>query len=199
MYEAVLIGVSAGGLEALKIILPALPADFPLPVVIVQHLSESSDSYLARYLNGLCKISVKEAEAGAPLIPGVACLAPPGYHLLIEPDKTFGLSVDPRVNYSCPSIDVLFESAVDVFGEKLVGVILTGANSDGSNGLRALRNAGGTAIVQDPETAHIAYMPRAALAAVKPDFIVKLEDIAPLLVRLSTLEKEDHHGTGTYR
>ncbi len=184
-YEAIVIGVSAGGLQALKILLPMLPLTFALPIAIVQHIGERSDGFLAEYLNGVSSISVREAEDKEPLQPGIAYLAPPGYHLLIDPDRSFSLSVDGRVNYSCPSIDVLFESAADVFHESLIGIVLTGANSDGALGLKAIKERGGLAIVQNPETAESPAMPKAALAAVAADYVLDLEEIAPLLVKLA--------------
>jgi two-component system, chemotaxis family, protein-glutamate methylesterase/glutaminase len=185
MYEAVVIGVSAGGLQALKVILPFLPESFPVPVAIVQHISEDSDSYLAEYLNRICSITVKEAEDKEFMNPGTAYLAPPGYHLLIEPGHSFSLSVDPRVNYACPSIDILFESAADIFKDKLIGIVLTGANADGSNGLKKIKAFGGLAIVQNPVTAEARYMPQAALDAASPNYVVNLDEIAPLLLQLN--------------
>ena len=124
-YEAIVMGVSAGGLGALKTILPALPAHFLVPVIIVQHRNERADDFLADYLNQLSKLTVREAEDKEPIRHGHVYLAPGGYHLLVEKDKSFSLSADARVNYSCPSVDVLFESAADAFGEAVIGVVLT--------------------------------------------------------------------------
>ncbi len=183
MYEVVVIGASAGGMRALKTILGALPADFPLPVAIVQHMASHSDSYMAEYLGQDCTLALKEVEDKEAMRPGCIYLAPPNYHLLVEPDKTFSLSVDPRVNFSCPSIDVLFESAVDSLGGQIIGVILTGASADGSAGLKAIKAEGGLTIVQDPATAESPYMPQAALNASQPDYVAALEDIATLLQR----------------
>lgn len=191
-YEAVVIGVSAGGIEALKVILRALPKSFPLPVAIVQHRNECPDGFLAEYLNRTSEIAVSEAEDKEPLCAGHVYLAPAGYHLLIESDRSFSLSVDARVNYSCPSIDVLFESAADVFAGSLIGIVLTGANADGAQGLKAIKIRGGLAIVQDPETAQVAAMPHAALAATPVDYIVDLKQIAPLLTQMSMPSKGVH-------
>lgn len=188
-YAAVVIGVSAGGIEALKILLPALPASFPLPLAIVQHRNQRSDGFLAAYLDRMSKIAVSEAEDKEPLCAGHAYLAPAGYHLLIEADRSLSLSVDPRVNCSCPSIDVLFESAADVFTESLIGIVLTGANADGAQGLNAIKTRGGLAIVQDPQTASATAMPRAALVATAVDHVVDLERIASLLIQVSALEE----------
>lgn len=184
-YQAVVIGVSAGGIEALRVILSALPAYFPLPIAIVQHRDARSSGFLAEYLNQQCKLPVSEAEDKEPFCAGHVYLAPPGYHLLIESDRCFSLSVDPRVNYSCPSIDVLFESAADAFAESLVGIVLTGANADGARGLMAIKARGGLAIVQNPATAQAAAMPRAALQSTRVDHIVELARIAPQLIEIS--------------
>jgi two-component system chemotaxis response regulator CheB len=188
-YAAVVIGVSAGGIEALKVLLSALPASFPLPIAIVQHRDQRSNSFLATYLDTLSGIAVSEAEDKEPLCAGHAYLAPAGYHLLIETDRSLSLSVDPRVNYSCPSIDVLFESAADVFAETLIGIVLTGANADGAQGLKTIKARGGLAVVQDPKTASSTAMPMAALGATPVDHVVDLERIAPLLIRISAFEE----------
>jgi two-component system, chemotaxis family, protein-glutamate methylesterase/glutaminase len=193
-YAAVVIGVSAGGMEALKVLLPALPASFPLPIAIVQHRDERSDDFLAAYLNKMAGIVVREAEDKEPLCAGHAYLAPAGYHLLIESDRSFSLSVDVRINHSCPSIDVLFESAADVFAESLIGIVLTGANADGAQGLKAIKDRGGLAIVQDPGSAEAVAMPRAALAATPVDHVVDLAQIAPLLLRIGA-PREERYGT----
>jgi two-component system chemotaxis response regulator CheB len=188
-YRAVVIGVSAGGIEALTLLLPALPAGFPVPVAIAQHRDPRADNFLAGYLDRLSRIAVSEAEDKEPFCAGHAYLAPAGYHLLLEADCTLSLSVDARVNHSCPSIDVLFESAADVFARSLIGIVLTGANADGAHGLKAIKARGGMAIVQDPETAQAAAMPRAALAATPVDHVVALAGIAPLLLSVSALKE----------
>jgi two-component system chemotaxis response regulator CheB len=185
-YAGVVIGVSAGGVEALKVLLPALPASFPLPIAIVHHRDRRSGGFLADYLNAMSRIAVSEAEDKEPFCAAHAYLAPAGYHLLIESDRSLSLTVDERVNYSCPSIDVLFESAAKVFGGSLIGIVLTGANADGSQGLRTIKAHGGLAVVQDPKTAAAMTMPRAALEATLVDHVVPLERIAPLLTQIST-------------
>jgi two-component system chemotaxis response regulator CheB len=184
-YSAVVIGVSAGGMNALGAILPRLPANFPLPVIIVQHISSNSDAFMIRHFNSLSKITVKEADEKEPIKPGVAYFAPPNYHLLIEEDHTFSLSIEGRVNYSRPSIDVLFESALDAYCSKLIGIILTGANNDGSRGLKKIKDCGGLAIVQDPKTAEVSAMPEAALKISKIDHVLQLEEIAPFLIKIT--------------
>ena len=188
-YAAVVIGVSAGGVEALMVLLSALPASFPLPIAIVQHRDQRADGFLAASLNRVSRIAVSEAEDKEPFCAGHAYLAPAGYHLLIESGHSLSLSVDPRVNHSCPSIDVLFESAADVFAESLIGIVLTGANADGAQGLKAIKARGGLAVVQDPQTALATAMPRAALEATPVDHVVDLGRIAPLLIRMSALEE----------
>jgi two-component system chemotaxis response regulator CheB len=184
MFKAAVIGVSAGGMHALKMILPSLPANFPLSIAIVQHRNAQSDGCLAKILSDVSSITIKEAEDKERLLPCVAYLAPADYHLLIEPDRSFSLSVDEKVNFSRPSIDLLFESAADAFAEKLIGIILTGANSDGAEGLRTLKRRGGLAIVQDPKTAEAPCMPGAALRATQVDYIANLEQIGRLLREL---------------
>ncbi len=194
-YAAVVIGVSAGGIEALKVLLPALPASFPLPIAIVQHRDRRSDGFLAGFLNAMTRIEVSEAEDKEPFCAAHAYLAPAGYHLLIESDRSLSLTVDERVNYSCPSIDVLFESAANVFAESLIGIVLTGANADGAQGLKAIKARGGLAVVQDPETAAVPTMPRAALEATTVDHVVALDRIAPLLTRIG--RENEVYGTAS--
>lgn len=183
-FEMVVMGVSAGGLAALKVILPALPGSFPIPVVVVQHSHPNADAFLANYLDKKCRLTVKEVEDKENIEPGFIYIAPPNYHLLIEGDKSFSLSVSEPVNYARPSIDVLFETAADIYGPRLIGIILTGANCDGSRGMKKIKERGGLTIVQDPETAEVDSMPRAAIAAIRIDYILRLEEIAPFLISL---------------
>lgn len=181
-HQLVVIGGSAGATTALTELLPVFPADYPLPLVIVQHLHPLQDGYFVERFGRYCKLAVKEAEDKERLAPGFVYFAPVNYHLLIEEDRVFALSIDDRVNFARPSIDVLFESAADAYRAALIGVILTGANQDGAQGLRAIKDRGGLTIVQDPDTAESAYMPRAALEATPVDFILPLPDIGRLLV-----------------
>lgn len=183
-FKAVVIGVSSGGLEALKVVVPGLRPDFALPVLIVQHLAPHADSYLPVCLNALSPLTVKEAEDKESLRPGVVYVAPPDYHLLVEPDATLSLSVDPKVNFSRPSVDVLFETASDAFGPELVGIVLTGANHDGAAGLARIKRRGGLAIVQSPESAQAPAMPQAAIDATAADHVLSLHEIAPFLNHL---------------
>ncbi|SDC67703.1 two-component system, chemotaxis family, response regulator CheB [Paenibacillus sp. UNCCL117] len=197
-YEAVVIGVSAGGLKALGTLLPLLSPRFALPLLIVQHTREGSESFLAEHLNERSSIRVKEADDKEYVLPGCAYLAPPGYHLLVEEDRSLSLSVDPPVLHSRPSIDVLFESAAYVYERHCIGVVLTGASGDGSMGLRRIKRAGGLTVVQNPLTAECGTMPLAAIRTAEPDYILDLEEIAGLLNELGDLppasgnEKGEH-------
>ncbi|MBL7647869.1 MAG: chemotaxis protein CheB [Candidatus Hydrogenedentes bacterium] len=197
MIDAIAIGVSAGGVNALTNLLPGLPADFRCAVMIVQHLPEDSMGALVSILHQTCRMPLKEAEVGERIRGGSVYLAPPGYHLLVENNRTFSLSNDGPVNHARPSIDVLFESAADAYEERIAGVILTGANSDGAAGLAAIKRAGGVTIVQNPETAESPAMPRAALRATQVDFQLNLVDIAPLLCTLSRTRMGDVPAQGT--
>jgi two-component system, chemotaxis family, protein-glutamate methylesterase/glutaminase len=182
-FDVVVIGTSWGGLRALGRLLPALPADFPAPVVVAQHRdADSEDELLSRLLTRDTKLNVIDADDKAPLAPGTVLLAPPGYHLLLA-DGYVELSCDAPVQFSRPSIDVLFESASEAFGAGVVGVLLTGANADGAAGLAEIQRRGGRTIVEDPETAERPEMPRAALERMSPDHVVPLDEIAGLLCK----------------
>jgi len=183
-YEAIVIGTSSGGMNALKFLFSVLPVDFSLPIIIVQHIGPRSDSQWIDLLNTNSKLSIKEADEKEKIENGKVYIAPPNYHLLIEKDKTFSLTIDERVNYSRPSIDVLFESAAEAYKNKLIGVILTGSNNDGTNGLKRIKEYGGLTIVQDPATAESSYMPASAIAVVQIDYILTLEDIMKLLIKI---------------
>jgi two-component system, chemotaxis family, protein-glutamate methylesterase/glutaminase len=179
--EAVVIGASAGALEALSSLLPGLPADYRLPILVVVHLPPDKTSLLAELLRVRCAIRVREAEDKEPIEPGVVYFAPPDYHLLVEEDKRLSLSDDEPVLFSRPSIDVLFESAADAYGGGLIGVVLTGANSDGANGLKAVVEAGGVAVVQSPGSAYAVAMPEAAIAACPAARVLPVNEIAAYL------------------
>jgi two-component system chemotaxis response regulator CheB len=166
-HEAIAMGASAGGLRALSSILSALPADFPVPIFIVQHTLASPSDILPDLLDGRCLLTVRQAEEKEAPEAGRVYVAPPDYHLMVEMDRRLSLSVDPPVNYARPSIDVLFETAAEAYGSALVGVVLTGANSDGARGLRKIKDLGGFALVQDPATAEAAVMPQSALEAIR--------------------------------
>jgi two-component system chemotaxis response regulator CheB len=164
-----------------------LPRSFPLPLLIVTHVPPDRDSVLSSLLAAKCQIAVREAEDKEPIVPGVAFIAPPDYHLLVEKDGRLSLSSDEPVQFSRPSIDVLFESAADAYGEVLVGIILTGANDDGARGLRAIADAGGVVLVQRVDLAYASAMPRAALAACPTAREMTLEEIATYLCEATTM------------
>ncbi len=189
-YKAVVIGVSAGGLKALTQILSRLNPNYPLPIFIVQHMSPSSDGFLAEHLNALSPLVVKEAQDSEPILPGTVYLAPPNYHLLLEPDRTIALSTEGRVNYSRPSIDPLFMSAAEAYTRHLIGVILTGANFDGTQGLIKIKQLGGLAVVQDPVTAEAQAMPASAIKHVAVDRVVPLNQMAECLNGLALPDEE---------
>lgn len=182
--EAVVIGASAGALEALSVILPALPADFRLPILVVVHVPPDRRSIMAELFRTKCQIAVYEAEDKQPAIRGSVYFAPPDYHLLVESDRSLSLSSDEPVLFSRPSIDVLFESAADAYGPGLIAIVLTGANQDGANGLRAVAEAGGTALVQNPDDAFASAMPEAALKMCPGARVLSLEAIAQYLKKV---------------
>jgi two-component system chemotaxis response regulator CheB len=179
--DAVVIGASAGGVEALAVLLPALPAGLRASLFIVLHLPRERPSLLVEIFEKRCALPVREAEDKEPVEPGTVYFAPPDYHLLLERSHQIALSADEPVHYSRPSIDVLFESAADVYGEHLLGIILTGANEDGAAGLHAIHLAGGTTIVQQPDSAKVPLMVVSALQRGPADFVLPLEQIAEFL------------------
>ena len=183
-YQAIVIGSSAGGIQALTAVLSPLPKDFPLPIIIVQHLHPHSNSYLARILEHHSQLRVKQADEKESILDGWVYIAPPAYHLLIEEDRTLSLSIDQPVKYARPSVDVLFETATYAYRENLIGIILTGANNDGSDGVKKIKDLGGYVIVQDPKTAVASSMPEAAISSVKVDKVLPLYNIGEYLVQL---------------
>jgi len=187
---AVVIGASAGGVEALSAVLPALPTGLRPPVFVVLHLPRDRPSVLADIFAAKCQVPVREAADKDDIAAGTIYFAPPDYHLLIERDQTLALSSDEAVHHSRPAIDVLFESAAEVYGRSLLGVVLTGGNADGAAGLDAVRQRGGVTAVQDPDGAHSPYMIEAALARGAADYVLPLAGIADLLRTLDawTLE-----------
>jgi two-component system chemotaxis response regulator CheB len=179
--EAIVIGGSAGALDALARLLPALPPDSAVPVAIVVHVPATRPSHLAPVLGAKAAVPVREVEDKEPLIPGRVYVAPPGYHVLIERTRTFALSTDELLHFSRPAIDVLFESAADAYGDALAGIVLTGASEDGARGLAAIARSGGIAVVQAPEGAVARHMPDAAIAHVAGAHVLPLADIADLM------------------
>jgi two-component system, chemotaxis family, protein-glutamate methylesterase/glutaminase len=183
--EAVVIGGSAGAVDALLHILPVLTPRFDLPVMIVVHVPPTARSGLPEVFQPKCALRVKEAEDKEPILGGVVYFAAADYHLLVEPNRTLSLSNEEPVLFSRPAIDLLFESAADAYGSGLVGVVLTGASTDGARGLAAIHQAGGRTLVQQPGTAAAAVMPEAALAACPGARSLPLPEIGRYLRELS--------------
>jgi two-component system chemotaxis response regulator CheB len=182
-YEIVVVGTSWGGLAALRALVAGLPRDFPLPLAVIQHRHKDSDRLLSTLLQERTSLTVCEVEDKQPVLPGFLFIAPPDYHLLVEQGH-FSLSIDAPVRYSRPSIDVAFTSAADSYGPGVVGVVLTGANADGAEGLARIAERGGLAVVQSPATAESATMPRAALEAVPSAKVLPIPAITDLLATL---------------
>lgn len=185
--EAIVIGASAGGVEALLSILSPLREGFVLPIIVVLHLPDERRSHLADVFARRVNMPVQEAHDKTPIEAGTLYFAMPGYHLSVERDRTFSLSLEDRVHYSRPAIDFLFESAADAYGPTLAAVLLTGANRDGASGMAQIKHHGGLTIVQDPEEAQVATMPQAALDTHKPDHILPIRGIGRLIVELERI------------
>ena len=183
-YEIVVVGTSWGGLSALRELIVGFPAALGVPVVVVQHRHRQSDHLLTTLLQDETSLCVCEVEDKAPMTPGNVYVAPADYHLLIEADRSFAFSSEPPVSFARPSIDVLMNSAADAYGPALAGVLLTGANMDGAEGMAAIRAHGGLTIVQQPQDADVPTMPEAAIARSQPDHVLPLRDITPLLLQL---------------
>jgi two-component system chemotaxis response regulator CheB len=190
-YEIVVLGCSWGGLAAVRQILAGLPADFAIPIAVVQHRHRDSDALLARVLQRHTPLIVCEIEDKQPIEPGRFFLAPANYHMLIE-RGSFALSLEAPVRYSRPSIDVSMSTAADAYGHRAVGVVLTGANDDGAEGLRRIADSGGLPVVQDPASAEVPTMPRAALDAVPKARVFPLDRIGAFL---AALPAASHTGT----
>lgn len=182
--EAVVIAGSAGGLEAMLRIFNGLPAGYRLPLIALLHLPGDAESRLAEVFGARLAIPVEEAGDKQCIAPGTLYIAPGGYHLLVEQDRSFALSCEAPVHFSRPSIDVLMESAADAWGACLAGILLTGANDDGADGLARIGEAGGLTVVQDPDEAAIPTMPRAAIRRRAPDQVLTLDRIRMLLLEL---------------
>ncbi len=193
-YQAMVIGVSAGGLKALSQVLPYLPADFPLAVIVVQHRGEvvytadNKTDFMINYFQQTCHMTVKEAQLGEAVKTGTIYIAPVKYHLLVEKTEHFSLSTEPPVCFAIPSIDVLFESSSACYKKRLIGLILTGANSDGSLGLKEIYRNGGLTLVQEPSTAEVDIMPKAAIKLHDVDYVLPLHKIAPFVCQLTKIK-----------
>ena len=183
-FQAIVIGASAGGLYALITLFEQLPADYSIPVMVVQHRSKDQKDLLEQVLQHKCKITIKQADEKEDIKSGFVYIAPPGYHLLVEQDQTFSLSSDEHVSFSKPSVDVLFESASEVYGKKLVGIVLTGANNDGAAGIATIKKYGGLTIAQFPSEAQYPFMPQAAIDRGGVNCIWTLKEIQKLLHEL---------------
>jgi two-component system, chemotaxis family, protein-glutamate methylesterase/glutaminase len=182
---AIVVGASAGGVEAVGTLLAALPARFEPALAVVLHVPPAHDNLLVSVLAPRCALPVREAADKESVTGGTVYIAPPGYHLLVEPDWTFALSVDEPVNFCRPSIDVLFESAAYAWRERLLGIVLTGANADGAEGLACIRALGGQGWVQQPDTAVADLMPASAIERAGADRILMLEDMAAALAAVN--------------
>lgn len=187
-FDIVALAASAGGLKALTDVLAALPSDFPAALAVVQHLDPRHRSLMAEILGKRTRLQVREAHEGDVLRPGLAFIAPPNRHLLINPDRTVSLSQSELVHFVRPSADLLFESAAASFRSRAIAVVLTGSGSDGAMGVKAIKKMGGTVIVQDQNTAEFHGMPDAAQKTGVVDFVLPLEEIAPALEKLVRVE-----------
>ncbi|OIP29531.1 MAG: hypothetical protein AUK47_27230 [Deltaproteobacteria bacterium CG2_30_63_29] len=183
-YGAVAIGASAGGLRSLTAILQGLPADFSVPILLAQHLHSTDEGRFADHLSELTSRTVVDAIDKVSIQPRTLYVAPADYHLLVERDGTLALSIDARVNYSRPSIDVLFESAAHVFGPRLIAVILSGASSDGARGMLVVKELGGVGIAEAPKNAEFPLMPQAAIDLAHIEIVLPPDRIAKKLSEL---------------
>lgn len=183
-FSLVGIGCSAGGIESLKKILPALPETLPVALVIIQHRGTDSPQILPQFFSQICRLPVVEPDDKDKIEKGVVYLAPTNYHLMVSGDRCFSLSVDDPVNHSRPSIDVFLETAAATYGEEMIGVVLSGANADGAAGLRTVKQYGGLAMAQDPATAPHPLMPLEAIRAAQPPLILSVEKIRDYLCEL---------------
>ncbi|XYJ11840.1 chemotaxis protein CheB [Telluria sp. B2] len=184
--EALVIGASAGGVDALVELLPALPAASKLATVCILHVPSDRESRLAELFDARLPLPVREAMDKEPVEPGTVYFAGAGYHLSIEEDRVFSLSCEPAVHYARPAIDVLMESAADAYGPALAGILLTGANADGAEGMQRIRQRGGLTVVQDPGEAQASTMPEQAIRLSAPHLVLPLADIRALLPLLET-------------
>ena len=175
IIDAIVIGVSAGGFKVLEKLITGLKGELKTPIIIVQHISSLAENYIVTYLNERTELHIKEVEEKEDIQAGTVYMAPPNYHILVERNRTLSLTVDKRVSYARPSIDVLFETAAEVYQHKLLGIILTGANSDGTHGCKIVKQWGGIVFVQDPDEAEFNEMPLSVIRENAQDRIVTID------------------------
>lgn len=184
VFSVVTVAASAGGITALSTLLSGLPADLPVPVLVVQHLDRRHETVIAEVLQRRSGVKVKLAEDGERASAGIVYVAPPDHHLLVAPSSVLRLTDTELVHFVRPSADLLFESVAGVYGDEAIAIVLTGTGSDGAMGVRAVKERGGTVVVQDPESAEFSGMPQAAVHTSAVDFVLPLEEIAPVVARL---------------
>lgn len=190
-YDAIVIGTSAGGMQVLKKIFDSMPANYNAAFIVVQHIGPRSDGWWISFLNDSSELTIQEAEEKEEIKKGHVYIAPPNYHLLVEKDKTFSLTIDERVNFARPSVDLLFETAAEAYKDRLIGIVMTGSNNDGANGLKRIQEAGGLTLVQDPVEAEWKGMPEAAIESAAPHHILTLNEITELLLELHTQQNQN--------
>lgn len=184
--KVVIIGGSAGSLNALMQILPELSVLNSFALVIVLHRRGTDDMTLEELIKIKTEVPVKIIEDKEPLVPGFLYVAPSNYHLLFEKEETMSLDTSEKVNYSRPSIDVSFESAAEIYGDSLIGILLSGSNADGTEGLKTIQKAGGIIIVQDPDSADMPFMPNNAIRHTTPDFILNTDEILKFIISVNS-------------
>jgi two-component system chemotaxis response regulator CheB len=183
-FKVVIIGGSAGSLNVLMQVLPQLPAIKSFAIVIVVHRKSTDEQTFEELIELKSPVKVKQVEDKVPLLPGFIYIAPSNYHLLFEKNNTLSLDTSEKVNYSRPSIDVSFESAAEIFKNQLTGILLSGSNGDGTNGLKAIQNEGGTIIVQNPESADMPFMPNNAIQNMTPDYVLNIQEILQFILSM---------------
>ncbi|MBS7232118.1 chemotaxis protein CheB [Flavobacterium psychroterrae] len=184
--KVVIIGGSAGSLNALMQILPELPDLNGFAIVLVVHRKSTDDQTLEDLISLKSSIPFKLTEDKVPLLPGYVYVAPSNYHLLFEKNETMSLDISEKINYSRPSIDVSFESAAEIFGSSLVGILLSGSNSDGTQGLKMIKDAGGTIAVQNPLSADMPFMPNNAILYNDPEYILNINEILRFIISINS-------------
>lgn len=183
--KILLLGGSAGGFSVILQILKTIPTNFKLPIIVIVHRNPKFQSNFENTINNSFAIKIKSAEDKEIIEPGIVYFAPPGYHLLIEPDYKLSLDISEPIQYSRPSIDVTFESAAEIYKQNCIAILFSGANQDGAKGLLEIKKNGGTCIVQDPEVAEVATMPQAAIDLDAQDYIYNIEEITKYIHRLN--------------